>query len=116
MVPTVTGAPGDGKTSLTKAIKKQLFARGIRLVNKKAPNVYTVRGKVKMSKPEQGKQNIEIKWQVFNPKGKSLGTVSQNNTIPKGSLDGPWGQIADSAAGAAAKGIAKLMPTPARKS
>jgi hypothetical protein len=36
--------------------------------------------------------------------------VSQQNTIPKGSLNGPWGAIADAAAGAAADGIVKLLP------
>ena len=39
-----------------------------------------------------------------------VGTVSQQNTIPKGSLNGPWGAIADAAARAAADGIIKLLP------
>jgi hypothetical protein len=33
--------------------------------------------------------------------GKKLGTVSQNNKIPKGSLDGAWGKTAEQAADAA---------------
>jgi len=36
--------------------------------------------------------------------------VSQQNTIAKGALNGPWGPIADAAAGAAADGIIKLIP------
>jgi hypothetical protein len=47
---------------------------------------------------------------VVDPTGKKLGTVSQQNTIPRGSLNGPWGAIADAAAGAAADGIIKLLP------
>ncbi len=46
----------------------------------------------------------------LDPSGKKLGTVSQQNTIPRGSLNGPWGAIADAAAGAAATGIIKLLP------
>ena len=40
-------------------------------------------------------------------KGKKLGTVSQKNDIPEGSLDGAWGRTADQAAGAAVQGIAE---------
>ena len=57
-----------------------------------------------------GKQSIRIDWLVLDPSGKRLGTVSQQNTIPRGSLNGPWGAIADAAAGAAADGIIKLLP------
>ena len=45
-----------------------------------------------------------------DPQGKKLGTVSQKNEIAEGSLDGPWGKIADQAAGAAVQGIVKLLP------
>jgi hypothetical protein len=51
-----------------------------------------------------------IDWQVLDPTGKKLGTVSQQNMIPRGSLNGPWGAIADAAASAAADGIIKLLP------
>ncbi len=110
VVMPVTGAPGDGKTSLTKAIKKQLYARGIKLVGKKIPGAYTVRGRVELGKPQNGRQRIAIRWDVYDPAGKRVGTVSQKNTIPQGALDGKWGPVADQAAGAAAQGIVKLMP------
>jgi hypothetical protein len=69
-----------------------------------------VKGIVKLTSASGGKENIRIDWQVLDPNGKRLGTVSQQNTIPKGSLNGPWGAIADAAAGAAADGIIKLLP------
>ena len=47
-----------------------------------------------------------------DPQGKKLGTVSQKNEIPEGSLDGAWGKTAEQAAGAAAQGIVKLLPQP----
>lgn len=109
-VPAVSGAPGDGRKSLTLAIKKKLFSKGIKLASASGANVYTVRGKVNLSKPSGGQQNIKIEWQVLDPKGQRLGTVSQANKVPKGSLDSKWGPIADAAANAAADGIFKLIP------
>ncbi|HRN84689.1 MAG TPA: hypothetical protein PK857_07695, partial [Hyphomicrobium sp.] len=59
---------------------------------------------------QNGKQPIQIDWDVKDPQGKTLGTVSQKNEIPQGSLDGAWGKTADAAASAAAQGILKLLP------
>ncbi len=116
MVVPVSGAPGDGKTSLTKAIKKQLYSKGIRLTSKRTDSVYQVRGVVQVGTSKNGTQPIRIDWKVYDPRGKRLGTVTQKNEIPKGSLSGSWGPIADAAAGAAANGISKLLPKSARRS
>jgi len=110
LVAPVDGAPGDGRRSLTTALKKRLYKDGVKLANGTNQNVYTVKGIVKLSSASGGKETIRIDWQVLDPNGKRLGTVSQQNTIPKGSLNGPWGAIADAAAGAAADGIIKLLP------
>jgi hypothetical protein len=110
MVSPVTGAPGDGMKSLTAAIKKRLYAKGVKLTSIQSENTYTVKGVVRLTDASGGKQSIRIDWQVLDPSGKKVGTVSQQNTIPKGSLNGPWGAIADAAAGAAADGIVKLLP------
>jgi hypothetical protein len=110
LVQPVTGAPGDGQRSLTVALKKRLYAGGVKLANGTASGVYMVKGSVKLTTASGGKQSIRIDWQVLDPSGKKLGTVSQQNMIPQGSLNGPWGAIADAAAGAAADGIIKLLP------
>jgi len=110
LVQPVSGAPGDGQRSLTIALKKRLYAGGVKLANGTSVNVYMVKGSVKLSDASGGKQSIRIDWQVLDPNGKKLGTVSQQNMIPRGSLNGPWGAIADAAAGAAADGIIKLLP------
>jgi hypothetical protein len=112
IVSPVAGAPGDGTKSLTAAIKKRLYAKGVKLATVPTGNTYTVKGTVRVTDGAAGKQSIRIDWQVLDPNGKRLGTVSQQNNIPKGSLDGPWGAIADAAAGAAADGIVKLLPKP----
>jgi len=110
LVAPVSGAPGDGRRSLTTALKKKLYGKGVKLANGAASNVYTVKGVVKLSKAGAGKETIRIDWQVIDPRGKRVGTVSQQNTIPKGSLNGPWGAIADAAAGAAADKLIKIIP------
>ncbi len=112
LVSPVSGAPGDGRRSLTAALKKKLYAGGVKLAGGAAAsnNVYTIKGIVSVTNAKGGKQSIRIDWQVIDPKGKKVGTVTQQNSIPKGSLNGPWGAIADAAAGEAADGIIKLLP------
>ena len=111
LVPSVTGAPGDGSQALSAALQKELSRNGIAL-SEAAPGAqaYRVEGKVTVGADKDGKQPIEISWNVKDPQGKKLGTVTQKNEIPQGSLDGAWGKTADAAAAAAAQGIIKLFP------
>ena len=109
VVPLVAGAPGDGNSTLSAALQRELSRQGVALVDK--PGIsYRVEGKVVMGQTADGKQPIQIDWRVKDPQGKALGTVSQKNEIPPGSLDGAWGKVADAAAAAAAQGILKLLP------
>lgn len=112
VVPSVKGAPGDGSTSLTAAIQRELKGRGVSLIERPTPAAYRVEGNVTLGAGREGKQAIQIEWVVRDPGGKKLGTVSQKNDIPEGSLDGPWGRVADQAASAAVQGILKLLPSP----
>lgn len=113
MVAAVRGAPGDGSVSLTAAIQRELKSKGVVVAEAATPAAYKVEGAVTMGEAREGKQPIQIEWVVKDPAGKKLGTVSQKNDIPEGSLDGAWGRTADQAAGAAAQGILKLLPLPA---
>lgn len=111
IVPAVSGAPGDGSTALSSALQRELTRQGVTLANRPGTS-YRIEGKVAMGTPADGKQTIQIDWLVRDPQGRSLGTVSQKNDIPEGSLDNSWGSTADAAAGAAAQGILKLLPQP----
>jgi hypothetical protein len=113
IVPSVSGAPGDGGTSLASALQRELSGKGVTLASKPAAATYRVEGTVTMGQAKEGKQPIQIEWLVRDPQGKKLGTVSQKNEIPEGSLDGAWGKTAEQAAGAAAQGIIKLLPAKA---
>ncbi|RIA55151.1 hypothetical protein [Dichotomicrobium thermohalophilum] len=113
VVPKVTGAPGDGNSALPAAMRRELQSRGLKLVQSKKPNAYTVRGTVELGEAESGKQPITIRWLVLGPDGKPLkNAVVQRNKIQEGSLDGSWGRVADIAAGEAAKAVAKILPDP----
>ena len=109
IVPAVTGAPGDGNSALSSALQRELSRQGVTMANRPG-STYRIEGKVAMGGGQSGKQSIQIDWLVRDPQGRSLGTVSQKNEIPEGSLDGTWGNTADAAAGAAAQGILKLLP------
>jgi hypothetical protein len=112
VVQRVAGAPGDGSVALTSAIQRELGRNGVSVADQATPgqNAYRVEGKVKLGEARDGKQPIQIDWDVKDNSGRKLGTVSQKNEVPQGSLDGAWGQTADAAAAAAAQGILKLMP------
>ncbi len=117
IIPTVAGAPGDGNGALADALQRELSRQGVNVGEKTAGDkgadaAYKIEGKVSMAAPKDGKQAIQIDWRVKDPQGKSLGTVSQKNEIPPGSLDASWGKTADAAAAAAAQGIIKLLPQP----
>lgn len=109
-VPSVIGAPGDGSSSLQRALQRELARNGIALADSPSSQTYTVEGRVALGTGADGKQPITIDWNVSDPSGKKLGTVSQKNEVPQGSLDGSWGKTAEAAAAAAAQGIVKLLP------
>ena len=103
VVPSVTGAPGDGNSALSDAMRQELTHAGIGSAGA-GQRGYSVAGKVTVGAVKDSKQSIKIDWRVTDPAGGLLATVSQNNEIQAGALDGAWGNIAsDAAQGAAAK-------------
>jgi hypothetical protein len=110
VVPLVNGAPGDGKTALSDAMKRALSRQGIKLAATSAPGMYKIQGQVEMGAAANGEQPIKITWVVVDPAGKQIEkTVVQNNKITAGALDKAWGEVADQAAGAAAAEVTKLL-------
>ena len=110
VVPAVTGAPGDGKTALSDAMKKALGRQGVKLSSAAGAGAYKIQGQVELGAVSNGQQSITIRWVVIDPAGKQMEkTVVQNNKINAGSLDGAWGEVAEQAAGAAASEVSKLL-------
>ena len=68
-----------------------------------------ISGRVALTAPKSGVQQVKLAWAVTLPTGKVLGTVRQANDVPAGSLNKGWGQTASYAAEAAAEGIFNLV-------
>lgn len=106
----VSGAPGDGDNSLALSMATVLKRRDLDIVDDKTgkPDL-AVDAEVKVDPAKGGKQHVKIVWRVSRGAGGEVGTVAQENDIPSGRLDGPWGDVAYSIAIAAEGGVAELV-------
>src|SRR5580658_3489524 len=104
-VPDVTGAPGDGNAALTKLIRSGLAEFGPLIQSTPDNPDFIVQGTVVVTLLKDGKQQIEIAWTVTRPSGVLCGKVSQLNSVPAGSLDHNWGDVAVVVAQEASGGI-----------
>lgn len=105
----VKGSPGKGDTELTAAMRQALAKAGWPVVAAPRADALTIAGKVEMSKPEGGTQQVALRWTVTTPDGRPLGKIDQANGVPAGSLDRGWGDSAVPVAEAAATGIFDLI-------
>jgi hypothetical protein len=105
----ISGAPGDGDTSLTAALTKRLAALGVGEGSAQSANIYSIEGIVDTGAAGKGWEGLRIVWRIFGPDGTMLGGVEQIRLVRKGSLDKRWGAMADNAAREAAYKIAKLI-------
>lgn len=106
----VSGAPGDGGRSLTRAMGEALRRAHVALAEKPADHeTFILAGTVLMSRPESGKQQVKVNWTLLRPDGSQIGEVNQENAVPAGSLDGVWGDVAYAVTSAAVPGITALI-------
>jgi hypothetical protein len=110
-VPAVMGAPGDGANSLAAAMEQALARRNIKIADTGTPQAYQVQGQVLVQPQPGNRELIIISWTVTHPGGKRMGVVSQQNTVVRGSLDGPWGRVAQAVAENGADGLVKILKT-----
>jgi hypothetical protein len=108
-VQPVTGAPGDGGHALTRAMDFALRQVHIAIAEKQDDGSLVLTGKVEMSPPAAGTQQVKVSWALLRPDGSKIGEISQENAVPAHSLDGNWGEIALAVANAAAPGVAQLV-------
>jgi hypothetical protein len=106
----ITGAPGDGATALASAIAMVLKKPDLAIVSgdKNKPDLQ-LECAVTVDKPVAGKQHVKIVWRVRGKDGGEIGNVVQENDVPAGLLDGPWGDVAYTVAVAAQGGIMQLI-------
>jgi hypothetical protein len=106
----VNGAPGDGNTSLATSLAAVLKHQDLDIVDpaKGEPDL-AVDCDVKLDPVKDGKQHVKIVWRVARPDGGEIGQVAQENDVPRGQLDGAWGDLAYTVAMAAESGIMQLV-------
>ena len=105
----VTGAPGDGGTSLARAIGAALGHAGIDVARGNGKARFSLACQVEVRPQPDGKQHVAVRWILVAGDGKPVGQVAQENDVPAGALDHAWGDIAYAVASAAVPGIADLI-------
>jgi len=109
-VHAIAGAPGDGALALARAMGDALRRANLALAETPQDKAnFILDGRVELSPPAAGKQQVKISWALKRPDGDAVGEVNQENAIPAGSLDGAWGDVAYIVANAAAPGISALI-------
>ncbi len=104
----VFGAPGDGDRSLSAALRQLLISAGERIVPEGTPGAMVLAGQVE-KKPGSGGDVISITWRLEDALGGGVGQVLQENEVPRGALDGAWGEDAGYAAEGALDGVKQLI-------
>ena len=103
----IEGAPGDGAEALAVALRGLLAAAGVE-VREAGADALVVAGKVTLSRGGET-DHVALRWVVRDAAGSELGVVDQANRIPRGSLDGAWGETAEAVAYGAAEGILAIL-------
>jgi hypothetical protein len=105
----VTGAPGDGGRTLTRAMDYALRQAHVALAERPGAESFVLTGTVALSPADGGRQQVKVHWALLRADGREIGRIDQENAVPAGSLDGPWGDVAYAVASAAAPGVAALI-------
>lgn len=112
----VTGAPGDGSRTLTTSLARMLsearYDVDTRWQAEDAPvpfGAVIVLGEVEVTTLETGVDKVDLVWTVLDHRSKWMGEIKQTNTVPQGTLEGNWGEIAVYAAHGAKEGILGLL-------
>ncbi len=105
----LSGAPGDGGKSLANAVETVLQRQELAIVTGDQKADLVIDGEVSVAPLKADKQHVKILWRVRRADGAEIGTVGQENDVPKGLLEGPWGDLAYSVALAAGDGLLQLV-------
>ena len=105
----VTGAPGDGDTSLANQVRSDLEKGGVVLQRAPAGADFVVEGQVRAVPEGKGVTRIELQWIVTDAQSREAGRVVQINEVPDAAVSGLWGDVAIAAGQEAAGGIRDVI-------
>ncbi|MGE4481825.1 hypothetical protein [Acidocella sp.] len=106
---TITGAPGDGDTSLPTDLSRALQGPNLEQVKDKQQADFTVTGKVKATPQGQGKLLVELDWTVRDTNNRVAGKVTQIHELSQSDVSPYWGDVAAAATKEAAGGILSVI-------
>ena len=104
------GAPGNGAATLPRLVAYLLEQNGYNAVDT-AEDAVSVAGLYQAEPAADNMETVAIQWRVTDSEGQEIGVVTQENLIPRGSLDGPWGDAAFYIAEGAVQGVHSLLVT-----
>lgn len=106
---TIRGAPGDGNVALARALQGALPHKGIRVEDEGGKANWRIECAVKVISKASLEDQVVLVWRLVDTNGKEVGTLTQENPVPRGRLNKPWREIAGFAAEAAAEGIQQIL-------
>lgn len=104
----VTGAPGDGNKALIRSLRLLLKNADVPLTDDAGAADIIVGGKVAVAPVDPDSDQVTLTWIMTRPDGSELARIKQENRVPKGSLDGRWGDAAYYAATAVLPSVVEV--------
>lgn len=108
-VGAVTGAPGDGDTSLPLNLSRDLAGPDSHVVTAPAGADFTVTGHIIVTPYKNGQMMVELDWTVLDSNHRKIGQVTQLHPLALADITPYWGDVAAAAASEAAGGIQKVV-------
>jgi hypothetical protein len=109
MVAPVTGAPSDGNKQLYSGMRRALGSNKIVIVDAPGNDVFSVQGTVTLTKIDENRGQLVIKWVLKDPSGRTVGDLEQANPVPLAATKGSWAGFGDIVATAASEGVLELL-------
>jgi hypothetical protein len=109
MVAPVTGAPSDGNKPLYSGMRRALGSNKIVIVDAPGNDVFSVQGNVTLTKIDENRGQLVIKWVLKDPEGRTVGDLEQSNPVPLAATKGSWAGFGDIVATAASEGVLELL-------
>jgi hypothetical protein len=105
----VTGAPGDGDSSLPLNLARDLPGPDTELVTDPHRADFTVTGAITTSPSANNQILVELDWTIRDAGGRKIGQVTQLHPLDPTDITPHWGDIAAAAAAEAATGINQVV-------
>ena len=113
----VDGVAGAGPQAMARALEYHLKQAGLTVGDALADDGAIIMGAIAITPAAaranmmggQAQDNLKVSWTVLRPDGRELGVISQANDVPRGALQGAWGDLAFLIAEAATPGIIDLL-------